>query len=492
MAGIDASTVLLLQMNGDRSDSQHPTTYNTGVKLDTTVKKFGYSSVYFTGGNYIDVPNHADWAFGTNDFTIDFWVRFDSFNGTGIDCLVATADFGSGSDGWSIHTQQTTLVLRAMYSGGWNIEHVITHTLTTNTWFHIALVKSSGSYQFYIQGTAIGSSYSNATSITSTHPIRIGSNPTNPAAAVSFNGFIDELRISDTVRYSGASFPVPTIEHSSDANTLYLNHFEGDISDGGDSIEISGAPTINATQSKWHGSIYLSGSGYMIIPSYAEVFTGDLTIDFWTNTTLEGSTLPHFISNYTFPYTYGFYCNLNPGGEIDYFIKSDTGSLSLTNQGTTVNDGSWHHIAWVRSGMASNNCTLYIDGDEVHTGTLTGTIEFSYDLLIGAQEGYTPSRNLTGYMDEIRISNTARWTTEFDVPVDPYSRFEYAIAGDIGLDSNVALYNPTTLELITYESVTAPSYLITVGNNSEVNVVAIPTDDSNNAKIFRDVIPEII
>ena len=53
--------------------------YGTTVALDTSVKKFGAGSALFYGsGGYLYTADHADWNFGTGDFTIDFWVNFTS------------------------------------------------------------------------------------------------------------------------------------------------------------------------------------------------------------------------------------------------------------------------------------------------------------------------------------------------------------------------------------------------------------------------------
>ncbi|MFN3874662.1 MAG: LamG domain-containing protein [Flavobacteriales bacterium] len=60
------------------------------------------------------------------------------------------------------------------------------------------------------------------------------------AAYPSFNGFLDELRISTVLRDSGPSFPVPAQPFSPDAQTAALYHFD----EGGGTLvnDVSGAP----------------------------------------------------------------------------------------------------------------------------------------------------------------------------------------------------------------------------------------------------------
>jgi len=52
---------------------------NVDTTLDTVNKKFGLGSAAFNGTtSYLHLADSDDWYFGTGDFTIDFWVRFNS------------------------------------------------------------------------------------------------------------------------------------------------------------------------------------------------------------------------------------------------------------------------------------------------------------------------------------------------------------------------------------------------------------------------------
>ena len=44
--------------------------------------KFGDSAMYFDGsGDYLSIPDSDDWDFGSEDFTIDFWVNPSTLTG---------------------------------------------------------------------------------------------------------------------------------------------------------------------------------------------------------------------------------------------------------------------------------------------------------------------------------------------------------------------------------------------------------------------------
>jgi len=57
----------------------------SGTQLSTTIKKFGNNSLYFTGSSYAYVAStitNPIYAFGSNNFTIEFWVYFVSVSTT--------------------------------------------------------------------------------------------------------------------------------------------------------------------------------------------------------------------------------------------------------------------------------------------------------------------------------------------------------------------------------------------------------------------------
>lgn len=76
-------SVLILPMDGanngttftDWSPNPKTVTRNGDAKTVTAQSKYYGSSGYFDGtGDYLSIANHTDFAFGTGDFTIAFWV----------------------------------------------------------------------------------------------------------------------------------------------------------------------------------------------------------------------------------------------------------------------------------------------------------------------------------------------------------------------------------------------------------------------------------
>lgn len=84
----DSYDVLLIHFNGTdaatsyTAESGQTVTFAGTAQLDTDQKEFGASSLLLDGNSdYVTVPDATTWDFGTGNFTIDFWVRFNSKTG---------------------------------------------------------------------------------------------------------------------------------------------------------------------------------------------------------------------------------------------------------------------------------------------------------------------------------------------------------------------------------------------------------------------------
>ena len=88
LGGNDTYTVLLLHCNAgstsssfvDSSASPHTITAsdapsNPNQQGNGATIKFGASSAKYNNVSYLSVPDHADWYWGSDDWTIDFWLR---------------------------------------------------------------------------------------------------------------------------------------------------------------------------------------------------------------------------------------------------------------------------------------------------------------------------------------------------------------------------------------------------------------------------------
>ena len=199
-----------------------------------------------------------------------------------------------------------------------------------------------------------------------------------------------------------------------DPNTLLLIHGDAvlDVSDYNVNLVNTGV-TITSAQSKFGTtSLYFNGSKTV----YASIdIPGDYTIDFWAYLL--------YSSTNTYPVSINYAAGDSSRGLWVYFMKSATMLCDMNNSGDLVSDssdpvpnGGWHHYAITR--RASNNQMIfYVDG--VATQTITGITTNFATLYIGSMQN-SGGTYFTGYMDEIRLSDIIRWTSNFTPPTEPY------------------------------------------------------------------------
>ena len=78
-------------------------------------------------------------------------------------------------------------------------------TISGNTWTHFAATRNSGSLRLFLDGTQVGSTTSYTGSFPSNLAVTVGD---NAAGTESWNGYLDELRITKgTARYTTTFTP---------------------------------------------------------------------------------------------------------------------------------------------------------------------------------------------------------------------------------------------------------------------------------------------
>lgn len=234
-----------------------PITANSAT-TSTLVKKFGTASLALTGsaGSYVNSGATTDFAFGTGDFTVECWVKlnttsgqqyaFDFRTGSNTQHLNAYFYFGDPIYGNAFYVARGTTNLAVNFS-------LPAITNTTN-WMNIAVCRNGGNIRVLINGTSIGST-PDATNY-STGAMTIGA---DYLGQNRFNGYIDEVRVSDTARYTLSSFTLPTQAFQGDSNTVFLVHFDGDIAD--DTLTLSDTVAKTFNKSNIIGPVTISGKG---------------------------------------------------------------------------------------------------------------------------------------------------------------------------------------------------------------------------------------
>ena len=150
------------------------------------------------------------------------WARFDSVSGVRV--LYDDRNSANNTAGTILlYTNGTTL-----YFNSQQVNKITgSVTLAINTWYHIAVSKDgSNNVRLFVDGSETGSSYTDANTFSQLDGEGyFGANHQTPGAH-SLDGYIDEIRFSNTARYTG-NFTPSTTQFQNDANTLLLIHADG-------------------------------------------------------------------------------------------------------------------------------------------------------------------------------------------------------------------------------------------------------------------------
>jgi hypothetical protein len=187
------------------------------AQVSTTQAKFGTTSIAFDGtGDYLYIPQsnnpqNLNWELYKGDFTIEFWFRANSV--TGIQGIIAkfNGNASARTDIQYLITLNGSSLNCNLYQSTTNNDITFTSSISTNTWYHVALVRSGTSVYAYLDGTRNATIRTITGDLNSgtTWPLQIG-RYTEASANSDFNGYIDELRITKFARYSGSTITVPT------------------------------------------------------------------------------------------------------------------------------------------------------------------------------------------------------------------------------------------------------------------------------------------
>ena len=199
------NTKLLLNMaNGQAIDSaaQNNLTLYGNAKISTGQAKFGNTSMVFDGtGDYVTLPSSSFKPFGTGDFTIECFARFDAINGKGLFQLGASY-LPSAVTGPAVFASVATNNPWRIYYGTSEADASVSPS--ANTWYHVAYVRSSGVTKLYVDGTSV-ISQSDTTDYTNTFFVIGG----GYSSSFLMDGYIDEFRTSHMARYT-SNFTAPT------------------------------------------------------------------------------------------------------------------------------------------------------------------------------------------------------------------------------------------------------------------------------------------
>ena len=185
----------------DSSATGHTITSTGDTSHEDTTAKFGATSIYFDGSDYLDIATHADFNMGTGDFTMEGWFNFSTIADNRGIMSIGTAINASGTFGmrWS----GTGLQVKGNGSTLTNLGAITNHKMGPGEWQHLVLQRRGGVTELFIDGKLLGS---DSTSYTLTqHNVRLGHYFESPYFGVQY---IDEFRLSKGIARWTSAFTV--------------------------------------------------------------------------------------------------------------------------------------------------------------------------------------------------------------------------------------------------------------------------------------------
>lgn len=437
---------LLLHFDGTNGsttftdDSLHGHVQNSvvGAYLDTTNKKFGTASGYSPNVNsyvtYRTTPGAGHLHFGTDPFTVEFYIYHNGFAGNAIGIISAACQTSPVwhyyNGGWQVSGTGNQIAINTAYSDTTFFSSTLV-TVPPATWNHVAFVRNGTELLTYVNGVSAARNTISSNLLFSTdglfgvfrHDIR-----TN----YSMVGALDDLRLTKGVaKYTTPSFTLPTTSETGVyyvvGNTLLL-HFDGanasttfiDSSQNNYPISRIGTGiTISNGASKFGGTS-LSASGgtdYLAVPydSLLSFSSSDFTIEFWINPTSIAAGGIQPISNYNANNNFSFAVFITTAGQVQLFVSSNGTTWNIANAAVmgTISTGTWSHVAVTRKG---STFYTFVNGTAGATASSSAQI---FNPILGFYIAGSPlgTYTLNGYMDELRITRgVARYVSSFSPP----------------------------------------------------------------------------
>ncbi len=263
--GIDGSQVFTESATG--TTETRTWTVDTTAVLDIDQKKFGTAAGYFDGGTSIYAADSVDWHLdngdgGVTDFTIEFWVRFESIP---INDVGFFQQYISGDTKVQLFFKTPENTIRFdQTNNGVALGSIESSTLNVslNEWYHVSLVgrKWGTGIQTAItfNGEAVATANFSGNWVDVASNLEIGVIADSSGVSRYLNGWIDEFRVTKGTARWTSNFNPPTRAYATESNTFLIGStrpFSGvsvTVKDGNTLSGQANAYTI------WNGSSWSS------------------------------------------------------------------------------------------------------------------------------------------------------------------------------------------------------------------------------------------
>ena len=409
-------------------------------------------------------------TFKRNGTTLTCEIYSDSARTTLIDTLTVTCETGTKRYLYALGSRNSGST--ATITGNTQNFEIIYASSSSSSISSSSSSESSSSSSSSLSSSSSSSSLSSSSSSSSTSSSSLSSSSTSSSSSSISSSS------SSSSNSSSSSSTVPS-SGGIDQYTKLMLHMDGDQSGSQIILTSYGDPNFDSVIKKFNGSMYFDGNdrlqGSDSSDLTSSISTGDFTVDYWIRwSTITSSNIRIVSWGYTGSGTqdtvaFGYRGDLG-GHPISFSYRDGQTWVDVYSDDISsyLQENTFHHFAIVRD---SGTVRFFLDGiargtsaNASNLSSCTGRITIGASGKDGGDYPPGPDEYFIGWAEEIRISDTARWTTGFTPPSAAYTT-----------DAN------TKLLLHMNGDVSPSAHSVTVNGNTQLNAV---TTKWNGAMYF--------
>ncbi|MBA4372565.1 MAG: hypothetical protein C0402_06845 [Thermodesulfovibrio sp.] len=389
---------------------------NNGILSGTT---YDAQAFKFDGiDDYVSVPASSNWAFGTGDFTVEFWTfgTSDDFKRP----LINNRKTPASDNMWAIEIYG--VANRVEFHSGLNIFLEATNLLTSSSWNHVAVIRNSGLLSMYINGNLSGS-IANTTNFSEINDLQVGRDimDGNQLLGRTFQGLMDEVAIFNRALSQAEIQAIYNAGSAGKCKDCFMppsglvSWWPGE----GDATDISGPNNGTFSANTYANGRVGQAFSFDGVDDYVSVgMLGNVglnesfpfTVSAWINV-MDVNAYQAIAGNYMGEgggtYNFSTYIGINSGLLFFALNQRQRAGISVSTPIVT----GWHHVSGTYDG---NNIFLYLDGQQKGTAarSFSGSTDNTRGWYLGnfspettAAHGYQSS--FIGQIDEIATFSRA-------------------------------------------------------------------------------------
>ena len=215
-----ASNVKLLALTtatitADASSENHTITNVNSTAASTFGPGGGMRSALFAvaSDNKLTIPD-GEWKTLGSTFTYEAWVYANSLPHSGYNYIFGDFNSAGATSSNSLSLAMASDGLRILFdnNGSYTVLHAST-TVALNQWYHVAVVRNSGNFYIFLDGTMVLENTSNTGTLNNSSQVfAIGG--TGAFTTLQWDGYISNFRVNNSQALYTKDFTPPSLVSS--------------------------------------------------------------------------------------------------------------------------------------------------------------------------------------------------------------------------------------------------------------------------------------